>query len=103
MVYHRVMNIVLGAVKLDLVVYPAYILSFASANSKLPIHSFPTPLPLGNHKSILYVRGSVSVSSALFSLSVVSDSLRPHALQHARLPFPSPTPRVYSNSCPLSR
>ena len=103
MVYHRVMNIVLGAVKLDLVVYPAYILSFASANSKLPIHSFPTPLPLGNHKSILYVHGSVSVSSALFSLSVVSDSLRPHALQHARLPFPSPTPRVYSNSCPLSR
>ena len=33
----------------------------------------------------------------------MSDSLRPHALQHARLPFPSPTPRVYSNSCPLSR
>ena len=34
--------------------------------------------------------------------SVVSDSLLPHGLQHARPPCPSPTPRVYSNSCPLS-
>ena len=33
---------------------------------------------------------------------VVSDSLRPHGLQHARLPCPSPTPRAYSNSSPLS-
>ena len=33
---------------------------------------------------------------------VVSDSLRLHGLQHARLPCPSPTPRVYSNSWPLS-
>ena len=43
--------------------------------------------------------------SVQFSRSVVSvsDSLRPHELQHARPPFPSPTPRVYSNSCPLSR
>ena len=30
------------------------------------------------------------------------DSLRPHGLQHIRLPCPSPTPRVYSNSCPSS-
>ena len=37
------------------------------------------------------------------SCSVVSDSLRPHGLQHARPPCPSPTPGVYSNSCPLSR
>ena len=37
----------------------------------------------------------------LFSCSVVSDSLQPHGLQHTRLPFPSPAPRVYSNSCPL--
>ena len=37
------------------------------------------------------------------SRSVVSDSLWPHGLQYARLPCPSPTPRVYSNSCPLSR
>ena len=33
---------------------------------------------------------------------VVSSSLRPHGLQHARLPCPSPTPRACSNSCPLS-
>ena len=38
-----------------------------------------------------------------FSRSVVSDSLQPHGLQHARLPCPSPTPRACSNSCPLSR
>ena len=38
-----------------------------------------------------------------FSRSVVSDSLRLHGLQHARRPCPSPTPGVYSNSCPLTR
>ena len=32
----------------------------------------------------------------------MSDSLRPHEPQHARLPCPSPTPRVYPNPCPLS-
>ena len=37
-----------------------------------------------------------------FSCSVLSNSLQPHGLQHDRLPCPSPTPRVYSNSCPLS-
>ena len=42
-------------------------------------------------------------SSVQYSRSVVSESLRPHGLQHARPPCPSPTPRVYSNSCPLSR
>ena len=36
-----------------------------------------------------------------FSLSVVSDSLQSHGLQHTRLPCPSPTPRACSNSCPL--
>ena len=38
-----------------------------------------------------------------FSCSVVSDSLRPHELQHARLPCPSPTPGVHSDSRPLSQ
>ena len=38
-----------------------------------------------------------------FSRSVVSDSLWPHELQHARLPCPSPTPGVHSNSYPSSR
>ena len=38
----------------------------------------------------------------LFTCSVVSDSLRPHGLQHATLLCPSPSPRVCSDSCPLS-
>ena len=38
-----------------------------------------------------------------FSCSVMSDSLQPHGLQHARLPCPSPTPGACSNSCPSSR
>ena len=41
--------------------------------------------------------------SVQFSHSVVSDSLQPHELQHARPPCPSPTPRVHPNSCPSSR
>jgi len=40
--------------------------------------------------------------SVQFSHSIVSNSLRPHGLQHARPPCPSPTPRVHPNSCPLS-
>ena len=45
-----------------------------------------------------YCSGSVQ-----FSHSIVADSLWPHGLDHARLPCPSPTPGVYSNSCPLSQ
>ena len=41
--------------------------------------------------------------SFLFGRSVVSNSLRPHGLQHNMLPCPSPTPRVWANSCPLNR
>ena len=41
--------------------------------------------------------------SVPFSCSVMSKSLWPHGLQHARLPCPSPTLGTYSNSCPLSR
>ena len=51
------------------------------------------PLP---KKSVLYF-------SVQFSHSVMSDSLQPHELQHARPPSPSPTPRVYPNPCPSSR
>ena len=45
---------------------------------------------------------SMDYSSAQFSCSVVSDSLWPHELQHARLPCPSPTPGVHSDSHPSS-
>ena len=48
--------------------------------------------------SVLYTGSSVQLSC-----SVVSDSLWPHELQHARVPCPSPTPRACSNSCPLSQ
>ena len=41
--------------------------------------------------------------SVHFSLSVMSDSLRPHGLQHARPPCPSPTPGVHPNSCTMSQ
>ena len=45
---------------------------------------------------------SIYFSSVQFSHSVVSDSLWPHELQHARPPCTSPTPGVHSNSCALS-
>ena len=41
--------------------------------------------------------------SVQFSSSVMPNSLRPHGLQHTRLPCPSPTPGVHSNSCPSSQ
>ena len=41
----------------------------------------------------------LSISSVQFSSSVMSGSLRPHGLHHARLPCPSPTPGACSNSC----
>ena len=45
----------------------------------------------------------IPVSSVQFSRSVISDSLRPHGLQDARPPCPSPILGVHSNSCPLSQ
>ena len=45
----------------------------------------------------------IQFSSVHFSCSVVSSSLQPHGLQHARPSCPSPTPGVYPNLCPLSR
>ena len=56
-------------------------------------------LPLAPLGKPLHLR----FSSVQCSHSVVSDSLRPHGLQHARSPCPSPTPGVYPNSYPLSQ
>ena len=53
--------------------------------------------------SFCFLIFSIDTFSVQFSRSVMSDSLRPHGLQHARLPCPSPTPGVYSDSCPLSQ
>ena len=45
----------------------------------------------------------LNIKMSQFSRSVVSNFLRLHGLQHARPPCPSPTPGVYSDSCPLSQ
>ena len=56
------------------------------------------------HLLLLYwLHQSLWLCSVQFSLSVVSDSLWPHGLQHTGLPCPSPTPGVYSNSSPSSQ
>ena len=52
---------------------------------------------------ICYNVASVVLLLLLFSRSVMADSLGPQGLQHARLPCPSSTPGVCSNSCPLSQ
>ena len=53
-------------------------------------------------RCIVYQLGH-QFSSVQFSCSVMSNSLRPHELQHTKPPCPSLTPGVYSNSCPLSQ
>ena len=53
-----------------------------------------TEVTLHAHSILVFVQ---------FSRSVVSDSLRPRGLQHARPPYPSPTPRVHPNPCPSSQ
>ena len=50
----------------------------------------------------MYFQNSLQLASVQFSCSVMSDSLRPPGLQHARLPCLLPTPGAYSNSCPSS-
>ena len=54
----------------------------------------------GENWVLLWWAGPCSVQ---FSRSVLSDSLQPHELQHARPPCPSPAPRVHSDSCSLSQ
>ena len=54
-----------------------------------------------NFNSFAYYR--ISKFRVQFSRSVVSNSLWPHELQHARPPYPSQTPGLYSNSCPSSQ
>ena len=65
-----------------------------------------TSTPRSRSQKVQELSPSLSVDQVClvqFSRSVVSDSLRPHELQHARPLCPSPTPGVYSNSCPLSQ
>ena len=53
--------------------------------------------------TITVIMWSPQWPSVQFSSSVMSNSLRPHGLQQTRLPCPSPTVRVYSNSSPLNQ
>ena len=64
------------------------------------VHHFPPDLRVKEPRQWVLASSVLYVSQ--FSLSAMSNSLWPHGLQHTRLPWPSPTPRVYSNSCPLS-
>ena len=67
----------------------------------LPPSIFPS-IRVFSNESALWIRLNNSfkdAGSVKFSHSVISDSLRPHGLQHARPPWPPLTPRVYSNSC----
>ena len=49
----------------------------------------------------LFYSSRTQLLSLLFSLPVVSNSLQPHGLQHARPPCPAPSPKVCPSSCPL--
>ena len=75
-------------------VFSAYCLTIVNVIPNPTVHHWEDVKPL------------TSVSSDtlfLFSPYVVSDSLRPHGLQHAGPPCPSPSPRVCSSSCPSSQ
>ena len=67
-------------------------------------HDLVTESPLPTDMWYTQVLPSTDITNLLLLLShsVVSESLQPHGLQHTRPPCPSPTPRVYTNSCPLS-
>ena len=90
---------------LQLHTYQAYLDSVCSGFScalggpwgKNPYKQLVSERPLAMHSA----RGNYEAYQ--FRYSVVSDSLRPHELQHARPPCPSPTPRVHPNPCPLSQ
>ena len=60
-------------------------------------------VPLIHMSDFLPIPYNLDYCSVKFSRSVVSDSLWPHGLQHARPPCPSPTPTVYPDSCALSQ
>ena len=92
-----------GQASLGARVSPLWIFWKAMANHKLTLPPFQAtlnlPWPILHYFTIQLTK----FSSVQFSCSVVSDSLRPHGLQHTRPHCPLPTPGVYSNSCPLNQ
>ena len=86
----------------------------SNPSGSLSQHFWVTKLRQENHRNKGYLHIALHslqpgflfflfFSSVHFSCSVVSDSLRPHGLQHNKPPCPSPIPRIYPNSCPLSQ
>ena len=78
---------------------PGFLTSPDSEPCPLFSISFRSSLNYLHSKDFIWFR-EIQFSSVQCSCSVMSDSLRPHELQHARLPCPSPTPGVHSDSCP---
>ena len=74
--------------------------SLSCADRKIPLRSL-WQLPKLTFSGLSLPQDAARGETSLvqFSCSVVSDSLRPHGLQHVRLPCPSPTPWAYSHSC----
>ena len=79
----------------DIILTQSPLLQMQSPNSVLKSRDITLPTKFPIAKALVF--------PVQFSRSVMSDSLRPHGLQHTRPPCPSPTPRVYSNSCALSQ
>ena len=80
------------------VIFP---LPYTTGLEKVSFHSNPKERQCQRMLKLLH--NCTHLSSVQFSRSVMSNSLRPHELQQARPPCPSPSPRVHSNSCPLSQ
>ena len=70
----------------------------ATGLEKVTFHSNPKKSQYWRTFKLLY-----QIRSDQISHSIVSNSLRPHESQHARLPCPSPSPRVHSDSPPSSQ
>ena len=83
----------------SLFIFLGFTCSFHSRTQHKDIFFFFTFSAMHSTSPPLYV----PISSVQFSHSVMSGSLRPHELQHARPPCPSPTPRVHSVSRPSSQ
>ena len=83
-------------------VEPAKICILRSAGGWLSHKAFHTNHDLTT-TVVFLAEAQDQFDSVQFSRSVVSDSLWPRESQHARAPCPSPTPGVYSNSCPSSQ
>ena len=88
---------------IDLVIY-SYLIFQVYLNKALQSSPVCVSVHMCDMHACQYVIISlISISSVQFSHSVVSDSLRPRELQHARPPCPSPTPGVHPDSRPSSQ